>query len=268
MFSSYWRGLVKKATGRRSFQCICLGAAKTGTTSFAAMFDRQYRSAHEPDPAALTDAVAKVLAGDCVESDVVHWLQVRDRRLNLEVEASHPLGYLAPWLPQAFPDARFVITLREPLSWLKSRLNFHYYKSPPEWQRYRELIWSRWHQSFSTQEAALEKLGLYSLDAYLAQYAEQYRILFRHLPEDRRLLINTGTLDSSAVLIAEFLGISPAGIRTRHANAFVTEASIIDQLPADFVAEKVHSHCGWLKEYLPAAQDAPLSAGAARAVNG
>lgn len=255
MVSGFLRRLVKKATGRRSVQCICLGAAKTGTTSFAAMFDNSYRTAHEPDPAVLTSAVAKVLAGDSPDTELITWLQERDRRLQLEVEASHPLGYLAPWLPRAFPAAQFVITLREPLPWLKSRLNFHYFKSPPQWQRYRELIWSRWHQGYSKQEAGLERLGLYSLDAYLSQYAEQYRILFNHLPKHRRLLINTDALDVSAARIAEFLAIKPTGVRPRHANQLVVETSIIDQLPADFVAERIHHHCDWLTPYLADAND-------------
>lgn len=257
MVSNYLRRMVKKATGRRSIQCFCLGAAKTGTTSFAAMFDSSYRTAHEPDPPALTAAVAKVLAGDCADKEVIPWLQARDSRLQLEVEASHPLGYLAPWLPRAFPQAQFVITLREPLPWLKSRLNFHYFKSPPEWQRYRQLIWKRWHRGYSAQEGALERLGLYSLDAYLAQYAEQYQLLFRHLPENRRLLINTNALDTSVARIAEFLAINPTSVCPRHDNQLVVEESIIDQLPADFVAERIHHHCDWLTPYLADSQYLP-----------
>jgi hypothetical protein len=149
--------------------------------------------------------------------------------------------------PIAEEKTRCRNTLRDPLSWLKSRLNFHYYKTPPEWQAYRDLIWGRWHQGYSLEEKALEALGLYSIDAYLAQYSEQYRLLFQHLPEHRRLLVKTEALDDSLEKIGAFLAIDPGTITRKHDNAFTRETSIIDQLPADFVARRIAVHCQWLE---------------------
>jgi len=239
----------------RRIHCLCLGAAKTGTTSFAAMFEGRYRTAHEPEVAALTEAVANVLhnggsAKSPADLDVCAWLRDRDRRLNLEVEASHPLGYMAAWLPAVFPDARFAITVREPSSWIKSRLNFHYYKTPPEWQKYRDLIWRRWHRGYHPEEEQLEALGLYSIDAYLSQYSEQYQLLFEHLPEARRIIITTEDLGAASARIAAFLNVDPATLSPRHAKAFPCEESIVDLLPADFVAWRSEEICGWLKAYL------------------
>jgi hypothetical protein len=104
----------------RKIHCFCLGAAKTGTTSLASMFASHYRAAHEPECGLVTQAVAKILgepiaAPDSLDKraehpDIAAWLRARDRRLNLEVEASHPLGYMAPWLAEVFPDAGFLIT--------------------------------------------------------------------------------------------------------------------------------------------------------------
>lgn len=257
--------LEKKLRRGRKIHCFCLGAAKTGTTSFASMFESCYRSAHEPDTVALTEAVAEIIddrpAINCsgeesgakeafTSFDAPAWLQARDRRLNLEVEASHPLGYMAPWLPEVFPEARFVITIREPLRWLKSRLNFHYYKSPPEWQKYRDLIWSRWHKGYHSEEKMLEEMGLYSVDAYLAQYAEQYHLLLRHLPEDRRLVVRTEELDASVERIGAFLGINTGTITRQHANAFSHEESVIDRLPESFVARRIEANCEWMKTAL------------------
>lgn len=246
--------LAFKLRRRRKIHCFCLGAAKTGTTSFAAMFQEYYRAAHEPQAASLTDAVALILGQGLSPhppaKDIYAWLKARDRDLNLEVEASHPLGYMAAWLPKAFPDARFVITLRDPANWLRSRLNFHYYKTPPEWQKYRDLIWARWHTGYHSEETVLEEHGLYSLDDYLAQYSEQYQLLFKHLPEDRRLIVRTEALDTACADIAKFLDIDPATITPQHANAFPCEESIVDLLPPDFVAQRIDKHCRWLRAYL------------------
>lgn len=257
--------LAKKMRRRRKLHCFCLGAAKTGTTSFASMFETCYRSAHEPDTVALIDEVAQLLGdGPAIAEatseygvhtgssnvDVVTWLRERDRRLNLEVEASHPLGYMAPWLPEVFPDARFVLTIRDPLPWLKSRLNFHLYKTPPEWQKYRDLIWSRWHKEYHSEEKILEEMGLYSIDAYLSQYSEQYQLLFKHLPENRRLLVKTDELDGAADRIGEFLKIDPSTIIRRHANAFSHQESVIDGLPEEFVARRIEANCQWMNSAL------------------
>lgn len=225
------------------------------------MFKPRYRSAHEPEAVAVTDAVAALLgdrptrqAGtflgkETAGFDVPAWLRARDQRLQLEIEASHPLGYMAPWLPQVFPDARFLITLRDPGPWLKSRLNFHYYKSPPEWQRYRDLVWGRWHSGYHREEKLLEKMGLYSIDAYLGQYREQYQLLAQYLPRHRRLLLKTENLDTSAESIGAFLRIDPAHITREHANALQREESVIDLLPAEFVAERIEANCRWMKDF-------------------
>lgn len=265
MFSAVRKSLARRARRQRRIHCFCLGAAKTGTTSLASMFGDWYRSAHEPEMQAVTEAVGRILGsgpttpgepGSVSAKDVPQafgideWLRARDRRLNLEIEASHPLGYMAPWLPEVFPDARFIITIREPQAWLKSRLNFHFYKAPPQWQTYRDLIWSRWHRGYHPEELLLESMGLYSIDAYLAQYSEQYRLLLAHLPDQRRLLVRTEALDNSAASIGNFLSIDPATITRQHANAFAREDNIVDQLPQAFVASRIEANCGWLRAVL------------------
>lgn len=250
MLSEFIYKLPKKIPQIRRTHCFCLGAAKTGTTTFASMFEEYYRSAHEAETGQLTAAVEKVIAKKWQAKDVVSWLLDRDKRLNLEVEASHPLGYMASWLPQVFPKARFVITIREPLPWLKSRLNFHYYKVPAEWDEYRQAIWRPLHKGYRPEEKVLEELGLYSLDTYLSQYAQQYRLLFNHLPQRRMLVVKTTELNSAIQKIADFIGVNPATIISRHANAFAPELSVIDRLPKDFVAQRIAANCGWMDPYL------------------
>lgn len=214
------------------------------------MFTDHYRSAHEPNVQDLTETAENVILGTLSESDIAAWLKARDRHLNLEVEASHPLGYLAPWLPKVFPEAMFVITIREPLRWLKSRLNYHYHKTPAEWQRYRDFIWGRHHQGYRKEEAILEELGLYSLDAYLTQYSEQYELLFAHLPADRTLLLRTEQLNESRGKLGSFLGLATATIVPKHENGLVTTSDVLELLPPDFVDQCILKRCGWMGVHL------------------
>lgn len=214
------------------------------------MFADHYRAAHEPNVEELTQTVEKVILGELRPPEIKDWLYARDKQLNLEIEASHPLGYLAPWLPEVFPKARFVITIRDPMPWLKSRLNFHYYKTPEVWQRYRDFIWGRHHLHYQPEEAVLKELGLYSLDAYLTQYSEQYRLLFDHLPEDRTLILRTELLSDSIERLAAFLGLEPTTILPKHENIVAVDSNVIELLPATFVASRIKEKCGWIEDYL------------------
>lgn len=250
MLTSKVRQYLRKSFRIRPSHCFCLGAAKTGTTSFSAMFADHYRAAHEPNVADLTATVEKVILGELRPPEIKDWLYKRDKELNLEVEASHPLGYLAPWLPEVFPEAKFVITIRDPLPWLKSRLNFHYYKTPEVWQRYRDFIWGRHHIGYQLEEAVLEELGLYSVDAYLTQYSEQYKLLFNHLPEDRTLMLRTERLSDSIEILAAFLELDPTTIIAKHENIVAVDSNVIDLLPTAFVASRIKEKCGWIEERL------------------
>jgi hypothetical protein len=216
------------------------------------MFADHYRAAHEPNVADLTATVEKVILGELRPPEIKDWLYKRDKELNLEVEASHPLGYLAPWLPEVFPEAKFVITIRDPLPWLTSRLNFHYYKTPEVWQRYRDFIWGRHHLGYQPEEAVLEEFGLYSLDAYLIQYSEQYKILFNSLPRERTLVIKTEILNSSIEKLALFLELEPNTINQKHENIVRVDTNVIDSLPPTFVAKRIQKNCGWIQEHLEA----------------
>jgi hypothetical protein len=172
-------------------------------------------------------------------SDCRDWLLQRDQKLKLDVEASHPLGYVAPILVETFPTAKFVITVRNVRDWLKSRLDFHKIKQPREWEHYRNYIWSKGHSSFSPEEEVLKEHGLYSLDAYLKQYIEQYTILFNSLPRDRTLIVNTDELNQSIEPLSHFLNIDKRTIQHKHMNQVKNKLNILDQLDPEFVNNKV-----------------------------
>jgi hypothetical protein len=238
---------IKKKFNIRQTRVYCLGAAKTGTTSFAAMFEENYRSEHEPNVPELTQKVIDFHKGKLSNKDCKQWLIDRDKTLELDVEASHPLGYMAPLLAETFPEAKFVITIRDPLSWLRSRLDFHLIKQPTEWNNYRQYIWSKGHTSYSDNEILLKEKGLFSLDGYLSQYAEQYEILFGTLPKDRTLLVKTNELSNSVEKLASFIGLPSSKIDIRHNNKVNKKLNILDDLDPHFVEQKIMQHCSKLK---------------------
>lgn len=234
--------------GRRRFHCFCIGAAKTGTTTLAACFGTRYRAEHEPEPLATNALVIDFLEGRIARHDLATKLRERDKRLDLELESAHPLAYLSGVLADTFPDAKFLVTVREPHAWLRSRLQYHYTNSPPAWAAYRDYFWRQRHEGYPPEERVLEQYGLYSLDTYLRQYADHYGRVLRNVPENRRLVVATAEIDGSLPCIAGFLGIPAAklGIKRRKRSKSVVQP--IDALDEDYVRSRVERHCKELME--------------------
>lgn len=236
----------------RSFQVFCIGAAKTGTTSIAGMFRDNYLARHEPETGRTVQIVIDYLENNINRDEVSQLLLKRDARLNLELESSHPLGYLSEVLVSTFPRAKFIITIREPYSWLSSRLNFHHKVDPPEWRAYRDYFWTQQHSSYAVEEAILEKYGLCSLDTYLKQYADHYNRVLEHVPENRRIIIRTDEIENSMREIAEFAGVSPASLVTSHSNRSPDKITPLNSIDSGFIQEIIWRYCSdIIKVYFP-----------------
>ena len=226
----------------RHFHCFSVGAAKTGTTSIADMLLPKYRAQHEPEPARTVDLVIKHLSDEITDADVRDRLRKRDRRLRLELESSHPMGYLTPLLVDVFPDARFIITIREPRAWLASRLKFHFIVDSseiPAWRPYRKYFWGENHDSFNKEEEVLQEYGLAPLSVYLKQYEEHYQNVMKAVPSERRLIIPTKHLDRALSQIACFLSLSPNEIEPSHRKKSPTKIDIINNINEEYVDQKI-----------------------------
>jgi hypothetical protein len=231
----------------RRFQCYCIGAAKTGTTSVASVFS-MYRTQHEPEVRRTNSLVIDYLEGRLGDGELRDRLIERDRRLNLELESAHPLGYLAEALVEIFPAATFIVTVREPLDWLHSRLNFHHKVHPRAWAEYRKYFWIRRHTGYAPEERILERYDLCSLDTYLSQYADHYERVLSAVPEERRLVVRTSRINDDIQTIAAFIGASPGNVAEAHSNRSDDKIKPLDEIDDRFVRERILHHCGSLIE--------------------
>lgn len=237
---------LRRKTGKvlpRRFHCYCLGAAKTATTTVSAMFEHNYDSQHEADISNTNHTIIRYLNNDITEQEILDFLQQRDRDLNLELESTHSLIYVAKQLVQLFPEAKFLVTVREPMSWLRSRLNFHFKKRPPEWEEYRQHFWMDNAKHYQPEERLLEGNGLAPLEVYLKQYGEHYVLVEKEIPHDRLLILRTDELSNKSHQIAEFLNINANKLITEHSNSEPIKAAFIDQLDEQFIIRSLWEHC-------------------------
>ncbi len=227
----------------RRLHCYCIGAAKTATTSVSSMFKNNFDTCHEPDIESTNHHVINYLEGRISARAIRDYIVARDKRFKLEMESTHSLIYISRELAELFPSAKFVVTVREPLSWIRSRINFHFKKHPEEWEEYRQYFWMDRTKVYAKEESSLEEHGLASLDVYLKQYAEHYQLALANLPEDRRLFVTTDHISDETSKIADFLKIKSSLIKVAHSNAEPDKAAFIDEIDRDFLLRKVWKHC-------------------------
>mgnify|MGYP006268598237 CR=1 FL=1 len=99
-------------------QILCVGIMKTGTHSVASMIAAP-RSAHEPE----THSLYHLHRVQAPTSHRVQTLRARSALLQLDVEANWLFAFHLDALKKAFPQARFILTVREPGAWVNSQLN-------------------------------------------------------------------------------------------------------------------------------------------------
>jgi hypothetical protein len=277
---------VARAADRR-IHLLCVGAPKTGTHSVAGLFARSFRSEHEPDVEQLIEAAVRYLQGGG-EDQIVEFLRARDRALNLEVESSNPLGVLVPLLVGAFPGARFVITIREPLDWLRSEINSHLLTGPESayWVAAgqgapdpwpgpaRAELWRRLrfgHESDSQLDVSrhLVRLGLFPVEGYLTYWACHYRACLAAIAVGRALVVSTRRLTAGAASLARFAGVDPQLLdySASHSFAAPARAPLLSELDSAGVLEAAERICGPIRRAYQQIEDGQECAPAGSAQN-
>jgi hypothetical protein len=229
---------------RRRFVAFCVGAGKTGTTSIAAMFSN-YRAAHE---AASDETITQVLAGAggrTGDRELVEFFAKRDRRLWLELESSQILGSAIGSLAAAVPEAKYILTVREPRSWMRSTVHHLQTQSVrPEWRDYADLRFGT--KGGSNDGDTSPRLCGYSIDGYLSYWARHNRAVLDTIPEARLLVVPTDQISASLGAIAAFVGVpvatlDPSAAHARRSPAYTDPLARIDP---DFIDARIEHWCG------------------------
>jgi hypothetical protein len=240
----------------RRFHAFGIGAPKTGTHSLAGLFSR-YRAAHEPEHELLIPFVLR--QGPAPAPDAAALLRAHDRRLWLELESSHVLVHFVRTLVSEWPEARFVLTMRDCYGWLDSILNNRKSgRAPARWRalgEFRRRVLVPAHRRDLPRDASGQPRDL---DATLAYWALHQRLVLDAVPAGRLLVVRTHELGGSAPAIARFLGIPAASLDLSRAHEFKTPGRTdkLGQIDRDVLEAAVDRYCGPLmRTYFPEMPD-------------
>ncbi len=239
----------------RRFHAYCVGIEKSGTTSVAAAFNPAFRAVHEASWEAMIDLIIQHQDGRLSTDEAEKILLRRDRSLWLELESSWLLAYWIDIYLKLFPEAKFILTIRDPYSWLDSVLNHEKGRQVgPIWSRILQRFYQGDKLRSPPEERRLEQRGFYPLDGYLAAWNRHNRMILQRVPRDRLLVVRTHRLTQSLPQIARFLNIQEnmLNIKQSHTYAAVRHYDFLREVDIRYLDDKVAHHCGELSRlYFP-----------------
>lgn len=222
-----------------------VGPGKTGTNVLASIFT-ELPTAHEPEAAALITTILKYTAGRVDWRCLRDLIAERDRRLGLTVDVSNLNVFLLDLLVEMAPDAVFVLTIRDPYSWLDSMLN-HYLRHTPSdlWKDFSIYRFTREPKLHPPEESVLAENGLFSLAGYLSYWRAHIEKVLAAVPTERLYIVRTDRIASEANNIAKFAGFPTTVVdRSRvHEYRNPDKLPILQRIPQKHLEEQVRMHC-------------------------
>ena len=240
------------------FKAYGVGMGKTGTVTLHIMFSKHYRTAHEPESRFLTNKVVAFSENKITKSDFIRYIKQRDRRLGLEIDASHFNIHLLDILVEEYKEAKFILTIRDCYSWLDSIIN-HILARPGFVEKrmwIKQLSAIRFganRYKYTQEEKVLAENNLYTIDSYFSWWNTHNTKVLTTVPPERLLIVKTRELTQSIPRIENFLEITPGTLPTSARGNVTTEKfNILSQIDKDFLEEKAGLHCKELMDkYFP-----------------
>jgi len=238
---------VRQKVHPRKIQAFCIGTPKTGTTYIASIFEQHYRAAHEPEDIVIVDKMYQHYHHQLTDDEYSRFLRRRDKRLWYDIESSCYLGYRSDLLHQAFPNAKYILTVREPKSWLDSNFNdnINYPASNPFNAYWHKVLFEPHKYSYTRYDAVLQEHNLYPLDAYLTYWVSANSSVVQAIPENQLLILDTRKLNSSVKRLADFLKIDHDTInaQTTYRNKTEKKYDIINLIDANYLQDRIDTLC-------------------------
>lgn len=230
---------------------FCVGTAKSGTHSVAEIFEKAYRCGHEVEVLPTIDLIRRLQQGQATLDEARDFLLAREGRTNLEVDSSHPNYYFSGLLAEMFPEARFVLTLRDCLTWTDSFINHQLNHSPqPPWKIYRDLRFGVGRYQHPPEERLLAERGLYTLDGYFSYWNDHNSTVITQVPAARLLVLPTHELTARISELPAFLGLPAGVIDTSRVHGFPARQKhgLLAQIDPEYVEQKLQAHAAALMQ--------------------
>jgi hypothetical protein len=226
---------------------FCVGQAKSGTGSLWGVLNQNFRAAHEPERSALFKQVLRRSRGEISDCELIGWLRERQWRLGLDIDIAWGNFFLLDQLLAAFPDAKFIVLVRDCYTWLDSIVGHMLTRDiPPDVRSFMEFWFAATRHLHGAAEQRLRDAGLFSLAAYLKVWREHVETCVGGIPPEQRLLVRTHELSASWDKIALFLGVDDTLLDPDfgHINRSTWSDHVSSLVDTEATESEVSSVCG------------------------
>ena len=225
--------MEKSETATDQRKLFCVGMAKTGTHSVAAMFDGRLKAA-QTDRGQVRLAIAKLIK--------LHDLDVNSSQLNV---------YILDHLLELFPGSRFLLTIRPPREWLDSLIDHCInYEAAEQWKEFRDMRFGGKARRAGREEKPLQRHGLYSLEGYFSYWRWHNERVLTTVPKNRLKIVQTSEIGRSAVDIARFGGFSDESLLIEKTHEFKATKKhyVLSEIDPDYLNAQISEYCGPLAD--------------------
>jgi hypothetical protein len=229
-----------------AIKAFCVGQAKSGTGSLAVLLAANHRAAHEPEREQILEMILRESRGEVSENAFRTYLLARDQRLNLEYDIAWANQFLIGHLLTVFPDARIIVLVRDPYTWLQSICGHLVSREIPSDVRAFLDWWFRPDLYPHTRhDHALQGIGVYSIAAFLNAWNRHVAACCQLIPPTRRLILRTHELGRSHQQLADFLKIPVDRLHMSdgHVNRGTWADRIESLVDRRYLVEMVKSIC-------------------------
>lgn len=247
---------VTSLAARRQIHLYGVGLPKSGTASLAHLFS-DYRSSHEPDNREFITHLNLYLRDKLPEYHMRRLLWERDEKFQLEVDSSHFYVYVVELLVGMYPHAKFILTIREPISWLRSFINDTYGfdggDASSVWNVYRDLR-MRTEEPYPIEEKTLADAGLYSLKGYFSYWCMHITRVLNAVPSEQLFVVSTSEFSTKLQELADFVGVPFSSLHCElsHSHKAVRQLKFVDKLDSAYLARTCLNICSEpLKQWFP-----------------
>jgi hypothetical protein len=232
-----------------------VGTGKSGTHTLADIWGDQFRTAHEPESEYQLDLYLRWNAGRLTDMELINHLVELDQRLWLEINSSAVNFLFLDLLKERFRNSRYILTIRDPYSWLDSIIN-HQLTHPcsDNWLAMREIRFKPNIYFHSPEEQILKENHIYALEGYLSYWAYHNQKVLNTVPAHRLLVVRTDQINQNIEKLASFAGIKDCRSMKSKTHSFpaMEKFDLLSKIDHNYLNTLVNKHCGdLLKMYFP-----------------
>ena len=197
----------------------CVGLFRTGTNTIFEVFNRSYRAGHEFMLEQTLMSVHGYVSGQISRDEFIEFVRNRDVEGNLELDSYGFTYFFIDILVKEFPDAKFILTIRDCYSWVNSCIaNVHRYYEEESIQGLLSLFSNIDHLPDNRFEWIDRSGNKVCLEQMIKIWNQVNTNILNTVPADRLLILKTGDLADSLPELAHFVGASVDDLDILHAN--------------------------------------------------